>query len=377
MSNVSSKIFDDHKISAAAERGSLGIYGSIASFSHNSLYIRRFYLQSIARVLTPGESVSTCMRCRAFGALDVRVLYSALYSRASYMHLQTCKSVWLCPVCAVKIATERGYELSEALEREKYNLLFVTFTLKHNKTDRLDHLLHGLNQSYRAIKSGRFWKDIKEEFGIYGGVTGLEITYGKNGWHPHKHALFFIHNKIDDKKLARLNEKLNNKFVRVLNNQGFDALPGVAVKTDRAGSGADWYLSKWGITKELTLSESKNGAGYTPFQLLDLFSQGKRWAGQKYQEYAKSLKGKNQLVYTRGLKKLLGIKHRPDKELVERIDLGSAVIAILTPDQWNIVLITKNRENLLNIACKGDALMVHEFLKTIGIDIFENLRIER
>jgi hypothetical protein len=75
----------------------------------------RWQLQREARALLPNERVAFCMR--RVRATKVDVLYSPDHQSAHYGGLMVCGSVWLCPLCAAKIAERRRIELEQAITR--------------------------------------------------------------------------------------------------------------------------------------------------------------------------------------------------------------------------------------------------------------------
>jgi len=75
----------------------------------------KWQLQREARALLPNERVVFCMR-RVKGA-TVDVFYSPDHQSAHYGGLMVCGSVWVCPVCAIKISEKRRVELEKAITR--------------------------------------------------------------------------------------------------------------------------------------------------------------------------------------------------------------------------------------------------------------------
>ena len=59
--------------------------------------VERFALQSVARDILPTSRTAKCLRIRAYDK-DVQVWKSKNHKTASYAGLQTCGSVWVCPV---------------------------------------------------------------------------------------------------------------------------------------------------------------------------------------------------------------------------------------------------------------------------------------
>ena len=105
--------------------------------------VQRFALQSMARAILPESRTAKCLRIRAFDS-DVQVWKSKEHGTASYAGLQTCGSVWTCPVCAAKIAERRRVELLEAMELHKAQggaVYLLTLTTPHQRGDVLGELL--------------------------------------------------------------------------------------------------------------------------------------------------------------------------------------------------------------------------------------------
>ena len=73
--------------------------------------VERFALQSVARDILPDSRTAKCLRIRAHDR-DVQVWKSKKHKTASYGGLQTCGSVWVCPVCGAKWWNVAGVKYS-------------------------------------------------------------------------------------------------------------------------------------------------------------------------------------------------------------------------------------------------------------------------
>ncbi|SSP03090.1 Uncharacterised protein [Acinetobacter baumannii] len=77
------------------------------------------------------------------------------------------------------------------------------------------------------------------------------------------------------------------------------------------------------------MKKGRNG-GFTPFDLLNFSIEDNEIYGKKpsklFQEFAISMKGARQLVWSRGLKKLLGIEEKSDEELAVETDKASITL---------------------------------------------------
>ena len=121
--------------------------------------LQRFELQSIARSILPTSRTAKCLRIRAYDS-DVQVWKSKAHGTASYKGLQTCSSVWACPVCSAKIAERRRVELIDSMEMHKAQggtVSLLTLTTPHQRGDVLVELLA---QQGKALQS--FLRDRKD-----------------------------------------------------------------------------------------------------------------------------------------------------------------------------------------------------------------------
>ncbi len=108
----------------------------------------------------------------------------------------------MCPVCAAKITERCKNELIAAFNVghvHKVHEFMITFTLEHHKAEKFESVLNDLVESIRYLRGSQFWRDREKEYEIFGSVTSLENTYGlSNGFHPHKHIIFFSRRKLTD-----------------------------------------------------------------------------------------------------------------------------------------------------------------------------------
>ena len=155
----------------------------------------KWVLQDAARKLLPNErGLQRCHRTRHKGGGGVKLWRGA--SGAWFSGLMQCKSKWICPVCAAKIARASADELQRGIDyalETGHGVLMVTLTFPHGRADVLaDLLVTFKKKALRNLKSGRDYQALMRDFGIIGEVRALEVTHGDdNGWHPHTHAITF------------------------------------------------------------------------------------------------------------------------------------------------------------------------------------------
>jgi len=344
---------------------SLEYYTSIASFEgRKAKIVIRYALQTGARELLPKERVATCMRFHAPGKNIVSVKRSETSKKAHFSGLMVCGSVWHCPVCAARVSEQRRKELEQAYLRWTGGVFMVTYTLSHNMRTDLAVLLKQLNESTRAFKSGDWFLNIKDHYGWLGSVKSLEVTYGSNGFHPHAHELVFTTNELSNAIVGNLEIVARERWSRIVRRLGGTVKDEIGLKITQSGDSLRDYITKWGhdpvdsdkyegwnVASEITKQVSKMGkqGGRTPTQLLyDYVANDDFQAGEAWKIYAHALKGKNQLVWSRGMRELLGIgKEQTDEQIAETEPPESEVIATITKEEWRVVLRYKMRGEIL------------------------------
>lgn len=337
----------------------------------------KYRLQDGARKLLPSERVARCFRMIQPGQTSVKVLYNSSDSTAHYGGCTVCGSVWACPICAARISEGRRKELTLALSRTDKHAVLVTYTIRHHLPDALPVLLGGLLKAFRAFKSGRWFKSLKHEYSWFGSVRSLEATHGDNGWHPHLHELVLFDTPPS---VGQLEHLMRLRWMEVLNRFGLDCDYEIGVKVTNDSDYIREYVAKfgrepldktWGIEHELTKSNVKrshnvNGGGRTPFQLLfDYVEKSDRRAGALFREYVKAFKGRNQLVWSRGLKDELGIEEISDEILAAAAPGEVEQLIEISYWDWQKVCELGARGWLLDVAAAGDAARVSAALQKI------------
>lgn len=342
--------------------------------------VQRFILQSVARKFLPKTRTDNCHRVRQ-KAKDVEVLKSVEHKTAFYAGLQTCGSVWACPVCAAKIAERRRAEIQAAMAAHKaaggcVNML--TLTCPHQVKDNLADLL-----AKQAKALNRFWADraskaVFQEMGVIGQIRALEVTNGRlsehnNGWHPHYHVLQFGGSgvdlgRFDGPQMKDWQVRLYLSWAKACKAAGLGE-PSYAhgLKLDD-GSKAAKYVSKWGLEDEMTKGHTKKAiSGETPFDFLRSYlADGEdKQAGALFKEFAQTFKGKRQLHWSKGLKKRFAIGEKTDEQVSSEVEDTARLLGTITLDQWRDVLAANGRGTVLQLAASGGWESVEIYLSSI------------
>ena len=280
---------------------------------------------------------------------------SVEFKSAFYTGLQTCGSVWVCPVCATKIQERRRIEISKIMEvmlGAGYEAVMATFTIKHNRHQSFSLLQTMLSQCLRDLKSGNQFTLFKKRVGFQGMIRALEHTVGNNGWHPHTHELWFISSKADKNHIK---EFIKKRWLAVCLKNG---VLNESQSTSFLEHSVDFkfncrtsdYLAKqdssshWGTDREIAKGTKK---GSHPFSLLE---KGDDKSRVLFIEYAKGVKGKAQLFFSKGLRRLAEIEDLTDEELVSKDNEEAFLLGLLSMKQWSIINHFKARAEILNIA---------------------------
>lgn len=332
-------------LQGSAAGSALGIYTRTASAlpdftkengletSQRLARLLRWRRQRMARKLLPKESIKKCCWTRIQPYAEG---WKSKTGKPAHMRgIATCGSVSMCPVCAAKIRTHKRNELMSGIAAARlfgWHVVMMTVTIQHDKKNKFETVLGHLIQSVHKLRGRRAWTRATKKFAIRGSVTALEITYGiANGWHPHKHILFFIENELSAAELEDFQNDVYMEYAKIMRLIGRYAKKNVAIDI-RAGNDyiADYLLKygrepkqrTWGIADEMTKAQLKTSPGddghLTPFELLDLAGAGQVWAAEKFKEYAECMKGRKVLTWSNHLRELLGLGvELDDKEIAE------------------------------------------------------------
>lgn len=313
------------------------------------LRVKRFLLQEEACKLLPNERINNCLKKRISKDSGVLIKYNPITKHACYGNLQICSSIWNCAICAAKISEQRRSELKQGIAKHRANggyVYLLTLTNSHHCGDNLPLLMSGQKKALKYLWSDRKSKEHFAELGIIGHITANEVTHGKHGWHPHMHILIFSDKKLDIEAL----QAFIAKYWQHCCKKAKLKIPSLDYGCDITdGSFADRYVSKWGLEEEMTKGHIKKGreGGNTPFDLLRLSQDGCEKSGDLFKEYAAAYKGKRQLSWSKGLKKLLLIEDVTDVVIAESEDENASEEHELAMEIWRLVLRYKARGELL------------------------------
>lgn len=342
----------------------------------------------------------------------MEVWQSPTRSSAAYHGLQTCGSVWACPVCSAKVQGDRAEDIAAgaaAWHEKGGGMALLSLTFPHYRSDDLAELLDKLRDAMETMNRTRAFRDCFDRparvgkptkrypdgkpipakpglFRIAGTIRALEVTHGEaNGWHPHFHVLAFTSGgRMSAERLEALKNHLFPLWVESCVAAGLPA-PSARHGLDvQDGTRAAEYIAKWGkepeaatvkatvgksTARELAYSHTKKGRGgsRSPFDLLRLAHAGNDRAAGLFRDFAIAFKGKRQLRWSRGLRDLLGLNaEKTDEELAAELE-GKDSMPLLTIPRpvWSKVCRKELRGELLTLAGGGRRDLVVAWLREV------------
>ncbi len=221
----------------------------------------------------------------------------------SWTGIETCGSIWACPLCAAKIRAARGEEVRYYIEHhidQGGYVTLVSLTTSHSWSDNLVEVYDDVQTAWAKMTSGRPWKRLVEKYEILGPIVATEVTCGCNGWHPHLHVLLFHRKPMgsagSDMDLAAdlghrwtyMVEKHTDR--QALGRIGCDVMP----ISGEAGIAA--YLNK--IHFEITRGDLKQGRGQSrsAWQVgIDAAETGDAQDIARWAEYVRATRGRKMM----------------------------------------------------------------------------------
>lgn len=264
--------------------------------------------------------------------------------------VETCGSVWSCTVCAGKIAEGRRKEVNlilSAHDRLGGHVFMCAFTIPHLYSESCHALRRIVAGTWQKMMAGKAWKKAQVRFGVVGFIRALEVTHGKNGWHPHLHVLMFTKSLTPYQQFA-LRLWLRDRWISILKrttNKNASTRFAMDFRQAEGLRNAGDYVCKWGVDSEITKANvkfSKKG-GRSPWQILSDAHDGDHASRMQFREYAYSFKGARQLTSSHGLKSFYNVRAEiSDYDLAKSgvPHFGDVVIGTIRRGLW-IKLSTK------------------------------------
>jgi hypothetical protein len=321
--------------------------------------------------------------------------------------LKSCGNNSACPVCAAKLSTVRGNQLTELMKGGRENgrsYMMVVTTVPHQPLEKLERTLNIVIYMSRYIFNSREYKEFKKKSFcrfVHGGLENMvSFKNGQVDWHPHKNYLLDFDITIPEVvKNIGLNTELELRMYiskmftrlgqRYLDSQGYDKtlLSPFFQQSDsnnrtyiKGGVTAslefdDGYIAKWGLEAEMTSGIYKDGritGSMHPFGLLDLIHEDnietskehKYQAVIAFQEFVVASRGKWWFYFGVGAIEYyneyyhMKLKVKKDEEELSTLEDDGDLIYFLEHQEWldfeptpkkiGIALSMPNRDDVVN-----------------------------
>jgi hypothetical protein len=328
---------------------------------------------------------------------------------AGFGGLQTCGSVWACPLCSPNIRETRSTELESgaiAWVEAEHGMAMGTCTVRHFKRQRLADQWKAISEAWTATLQGRWKREFYERWGIRGLTIAREVTVGDaHGWHTHLHILIWFEEQLssepgedgseppDAVRARQVEAELYERWRRMVVKRGLgEPTREHGVKVDPVRRGKDGaadiakYIAKiqdkddgreWSVGREMTRSDLKKAGRIrdqvervplmaaggnrhrTPFQVLrDFLANGDKADLDLWHEYEKASHKKRALTWSGDVRAelaaLVELDERTDEEIAAE-DLGGNVVFAMPKKAWSkhITHVDGRRAMLLNAMPDG------------------------
>lgn len=284
-----------------------------------------------------------------------------------YSGLQSCGSVWSCPVCASKIRQRRADDLAAAVTRwvaRGGGVEFVTLTIPHQLHQALAETFEVVSQGWRqGIVAGGAWMADRRAWGVEHWVRTVEVTYGAHGWHPHLHVLLFTDRPWTPRQRALRGAALFARWARWVERAGGGRCSRAAfrIESGEHPGALGRYLAKLqgdgtgdaggpaSIGMEFTRADLKRGraGSLAPMQLIEGCANGGARALYLWWEWEEVTRGRRCMTWSRGAHAaLVGEVEVSDEEIAAE-EVPGEVVAQLDADTWRQVAAWPGRDAAL------------------------------
>lgn len=262
--------------------------------------------------------------------------------RAHYRGILRCGSGWECPVCGCQIRAERSRQVEQAVEVWGLDrVAMMSNTVRHGLGHDLRTVRRGETLAYSRFTRGEPWKRFKARYGVRHTIRALEVTHGRNGWHPHLHVQLFLDRPLSEEELASAKAWLGERWARcVARELGAehvpDAVHGVDLRPSRRGD----YGFK--IALEMADHGTKRARrGYrTPWQIAaDYAAHGTDTDACLWRNYCAGMRGAKMHEWSKGLREAVGVaSEKAEQEIVDGEQMPEdEPVAVLEPSAWLLI----------------------------------------
>ena len=307
--------------------------------SHKDLRaIQRVTIQNLHR---PGSNPQKCGKTRRELNVGVWIKDGSAWFRG----LVNCGQVWVCPVCAYRIARQRSKEVLAVIRAHRKKgggIYLVTATLPHDQGDDLRRLRGVVSRSWSACISGRGWPAMKKAIGLEGQVRALEVTHGPSGWHPHLHVLLFTRHTLSEAQAASLRDFLFQRWCDAIEAAGCrrpSPEHGLVLSHGESAGSYVTKITKQGLAQEIGRADLKaaRGGSRSISHIIDDYARYERVSDEVLLgKWIDGMRGARQLTWSNGFRRRYLLAEQLDFDLVlDRVRPGARLLAEIPGPQWD------------------------------------------
>jgi hypothetical protein len=230
---------------------------------------------------------------------------------------------------------------------------FLTVTVPHDAGMALAAVWSTMQRAWTATWAGKAAMTMKADLGIVGSIRTVEVTYGRNGWHPHVHALVLTEAPLEVDQEAALflftltrwrhnvvrqgwpqpSAVIGFDYERVALVGGSTALGRYVAKVRAEDDLQGVEIVGWHVGRELARADVKRSrieGGMSPFQLAaHAVETGEKWAVMRWREWEQGSKGRRAIMWSPGLRDRLGLTDEQTDDELAAEEVGGDVVAVV------------------------------------------------
>jgi hypothetical protein len=350
--------------------------------------LARWEQRRVMRIALKGTRCAQCGRPIS-NETGIGLYYDDLHG-ARFAGLQTCGNVWCCPVCNAKIQAVRQQEIYTALQSAKkqgLSVVFSTHTIRHNRRQSLNDVRAAAQQIWRKTRSHQPIKKLFRHWRVKGYIRAMECTWSQeNGWHVHFHCYYFfdlamqsrdveqfaqgflanwIKTAVDNGHAAPLEDNQRFELINLSDIEAASRYVTTSKTADLRPASHELVDGQSKIGKTVTHTNGKIVKHYSYWDLLrvatDLspmyenrrkrLNRNVHYRSSDYPEFRNDIKRVNQLIHTyytgmkfaralvwsRGLRDLLGVGEEESDEDIAARTYADPKDHVLTVWNWRKV----------------------------------------
>ena len=254
---------------------------------------------------------------------------------AFFQSVETCANRKCCPTCGPRINRQDAERLRQLVELHLMiggGAVMYARTVPHYAGETLSDVLDRLTGAAAALGRLTCWKKFRQRWGVTGDAWGLDATYGREGWHPHRHGVLLLERPLEADQVEAFNAGFFACWQAASRKIGVEGVVSDANYATRLFNGpqAAQYVFK-ASSEALRLDVKEGSDGRTPFRILADFGEtGDQDDLDLWHEWEQATYGKAAKFFSPGLLARYGLNDTTDEEAVraemDGIDVEAAVL---------------------------------------------------